>query len=114
MRSVFHAVFRWISAVFTGMECIIRVGDWQLLYGVVASQGWLVERGLLVAPEVAALLSGRTRLGELSAAAAERIRYYPPWPASACLDISCISPEGAIRCQVSTCEVQSMSPPCLG
>jgi hypothetical protein len=76
MRSVSHIVFRWISAVFTGIECILRVGDWPSLYGILASQGWLVVTGLLVAPEIAALVSGRTRLGELSAAAAERIRYY--------------------------------------
>jgi hypothetical protein len=76
MNSVLHTVFRWISAVFTGMECILRVGDWPSVYGVVASQGWLVVTGLLVAPEMGALMSGRTRLGELSLAAAERIRYH--------------------------------------
>jgi hypothetical protein len=76
MRSVFHAVIRWISAVFTGIECVLRIGDWPSLYGVAASQVWLVVTSLLVAPEIGALMSGRTRLGEMSAAAAERIGYY--------------------------------------
>ena len=63
-----HAVVRWVSAAFTGIEAYKRGGGWpEESFGMLYAWCWLVITLLLIAPEVIVLLERRLPMNSLLA-----------------------------------------------
>jgi membrane protein YdbS with pleckstrin-like domain len=84
-RTVSHAVVRWISAVFTAAEGVVRIKDWPSAYGLCATAIWFVVTTLLIAPELLRLLRMWPKHREFAETISERAWL---WSSMSCVGVS--------------------------
>lgn len=86
MWVLLHAVVRWVSAVFTGIEAFKRGAGWpEESFGLLFALCWLVITLLLIAPEVRVLLEKTQPLNSLLA------RLAPPLGLASAVTCACLS-----------------------